>query len=303
MHEFIKPLSDEFENIYYIAGARKGGYPYSNSLLIEDYLFDTGISNGYIKKLKRQFAINTVVSSHWHEDHIGGNRLLNNARFLCHGKDKPIIEDIINKIGPYYGFDSNTKVAESLISTLLEMYKLEDTKIDKTIEHGEIIDICDCKLRVIHTPGHTAGHCCFYEENSKIAFLADIDLTRFGPYYGCIDSSVIDFEDSIEKLEKLDIEIAVSGHKGVFSGKKLIKEELNNYKSKIYQYDERILSYLSEKKSVSSRDLMNKNIIYRKYGEWSEFEITSERIMIEKHFDKFLEKNIIEEKNDGFILT
>jgi len=61
MPEFIKSLSDEFENIYYIEGERRGGYPYSNSLLIGDYLIDTGISSGRIRKLNRKFEINTVI--------------------------------------------------------------------------------------------------------------------------------------------------------------------------------------------------------------------------------------------------
>jgi len=298
MVEFIKSLSDEFENIYYIEGERRGGYPYSNSMLVGDYLIDTGISSGYIRKLRREFEINTVILSHWHEDHIAGNRLFKNAKFLCHNEDKHIVEDI-DKILPYYGLKP-----EDLpdFVELLEGFKINNIKIDKTIEHEEIIEINDLRLKVIHTPGHTAGHCCFFEENSRIGFLADIDLTNFGPFYGGIDSSVIDFEESIEKLEKLGMEIAVSGHKGFFQGTQLIKENLNKYKSKIYEYDERILSYFSEKVPINSDDLIKKNIIYRKYGPWQVFEITAEKIMIEKHFEKFLKNNIIEKKDNGYIL-
>ncbi len=299
MPEFIKALSDEFENIYYIEGERKGGYPYSNSMLIGDYLIDTGISSGHIRKLKRQFEITSVILSHWHEDHIAGNRLLKNAKFLCHSEDKHIVEDV-DKIFPYYGLKP-----EDLpdFVELLEGFRMNNTKIDRTIEHEEIIEINDMRLKVIHTPGHTAGHCCFIEENSRIGFLADIDLTNFGPFYGGIDSSVIDFEESIEKLEKLNMEIAISGHKGLFQGVKLIKESLNRYKSKIYEYDERILSYLSEKNPLNSNDLIKKNIIYKKYGPWKVFEITAEKIMIEKHFEKFLINKVIEKRDNGYILS
>jgi glyoxylase-like metal-dependent hydrolase (beta-lactamase superfamily II) len=299
MSEFIKSLSDEFENIYFIEGERRGGYPYSNSMLLGDYLIDTGISSGYIRKLRRKFEINTVILSHWHEDHIAGNRLLKNARFLCHSEDKHIVEDI-DKIIPYYGL--NPEDLPEFVE-LLEGFRINNIKINKTIEHDEILKINDLILKVIHTPGHTAGHCCFFEENSKIGFLADIDLTNFGPFYGGIDSSVIEFEESIEKLEKLNMEIAISGHKGIFQGEKLIKVSLNKYKSKIYEYDERILSYLSEKEPTNSDDLLRKNIIYKKYGPWEVFEITAEKIMIEKHFEKFLKNNIIEKKDNGYILS
>ena len=107
---------------------------------------------------------------------------------------------------PYYGLDNT--IAEDLLDPIIEGYRIENTEIEKTIEHDEIIRINNYRLRVIHTPGHTAGHCCFYEENSKIAFLADIDLTRF-IFYGCLDSNLIDYEKSIEKLEKLNMEIAI----------------------------------------------------------------------------------------------
>ncbi len=299
MPEFIKSLSDEFENIYYVEGERRGGYPYSNSLLIEDILIDTGISSGYIRKLKRQFTINTIILSHWHEDHISGNRVLKDAKFLCHGEDQHIIEDI-DKIIPFYGLDP-ADLPQFL--ELIEGFRIKNTKIDRTIEHDEIIEINDLRLKVVHTPGHTAGHCCFFEENSKIGFLADIDLTNFGPFYGCIDSSVIDFEESMDKLKKLNMEIAISGHKGFFQGMKLIREELDKYKSKIYEYDERILTHLSEKDPINPDDLIKKNIIYKRYGPWKVFEITAEKIMIEKHFEKFLKNKIIEKKNNGYILS
>ena len=79
MQDFITALSDEFENIYFIEGDRKGDYPYSHSLLIGNLLIDTGISGRRLRKVQKQFQINTVVLSHWHEDHISGNNLLSDS--------------------------------------------------------------------------------------------------------------------------------------------------------------------------------------------------------------------------------
>ena len=298
MNDIIESLSDEY-NIHFVKGQRNGGYPYSHSMLIEDYLIDTGISRRHMRKLKKDYSIKNVILSHWHEDHISSNSLLKNAIYLCHSKDKHIVEDI-SKIGPYYGL--TTEFTKNFLDPFMEGFKMENTKVDKTIEHNEIIKINDCRLRVIHTPGHTAGHCCFYEENTKIAFFADIDLTSFGPFYGGIDSSVIEFEESIEKLKNLDIEFAVTGHKGLYKGKNLIREELDKYKAKIFKYEENILSYLSEKTPTAIEDLMDKNIIYRKYGGAKDFELIAERIMIEKHFDKFLKNNTVEKLDSGYIL-
>jgi len=301
LNDIIQPLSEEFKNIFFIKGQRNGRYPYSHSLLLEDCLIDTGISSKHVRIVKRNFRINNVLLSHWHEDHISSNRLLKNAKFLSHAKDKPLIEDV-NKFIEYYGL--NNTPAEKLLQPIIEGFQIENTKIEKTIEDNEIIEIGDnLRLKVVHTPGHTAGHCCFYEESTKIAFLADIDLTKFA-FYGCIDSNLIDFEESIEKLKKLEIEIAITGHdKGVCQGARNIKNELDAYLSIMHKRDERILQNLSEKKPIKIEDLMYKNIIYRTYNEIEkEFEYIAEKIMIQKHFDKLLEKDLIEPKDNGYVL-
>ncbi|MFX1489049.1 MAG: MBL fold metallo-hydrolase [Promethearchaeota archaeon] len=299
MFDFIEALSDEFKEFYFVRGERNGGYPYSNSLLIGDYLLDTGISGKYLKILKKQFSIENVILSHWHEDHISGNNLLTDCKFFCHLKDRDPIEDI-NKIFPYYGVEG-TKAGEEF-RKMLGVFEMKNTKITKTIDDDEVLNIDGkLKLRVIHTPGHTAGHCAFYEINSKIAFFGDMDLTKF-PYYATIDSNLIEYENSIDKLKDIDLEIAVLGHRDPVSGRNNIREELDNFKSIIIKRDERILSQLSEQKPVHPVDLKGKNLIYKRYT-FEIFEIISELIMIEKHFEKFLMKNLVIKKDNGYILN
>jgi glyoxylase-like metal-dependent hydrolase (beta-lactamase superfamily II) len=299
MDDFIQSLSEEFKNIYMVKGDRNGNYPYSHSLLIGDVIIDTGVSIRHLKKVKDQFPINSVILSHWHEDHIAGNHLFNNAEFFCHKKDKAPVEDI-EEIFRYYNVVS-TK-AEGEFRAMLRMYAMKNTKISKTISDNELIKVGDhLQLKVIHTPGHTAGHCGFYEINSKIAFFGDMDLTRF-PYYATIDSDLLDFENSIEKLKKFEIEIAILGHKDPVFGKKAVQDDLDKFQEVIDKRDERILAQLSEKNPVQPSDLKGKNLIYRKYA-YANFEVISELVMIEKHFEKFLKHDLITEKESGYVLT
>ena len=298
MLDFIHPLSDDFRNIYFIEGERNGNYPFSHSLLIGNYLIDTGISGTRIKKLNKQFQINTAILSHWHEDHISGNKLLPNSNFICHISDKLPIEDI-EMMFPYYKVEGTDAGKEFRV--LFEMFGMKNTKISKTFNDNEIINIDDhLKLKVVHTPGHTAGHCGFYETNSKIAFFGDIDLTRF-PYYATIDSDLVDYENSIDKLKNLEIEIAVMGHRDPVFGSSNIRVELDKFKSVIFKRDERILSNLTERKPIRPIDLKGKNLIYKRYT--YNFEIISELVMIEKHFDKYLKKNLITTQDNGYILN
>ena len=39
---------------------------------------------------------------------------------------------------------------------------------------GQIIDVGTLRLEVFHTPGHSPGHVCFYEKESKALFDGDV---------------------------------------------------------------------------------------------------------------------------------
>ncbi len=301
MDDIIQPLSEEFSNIFFIMGKERARYPYSNSLLIGDHLIDTGVSPEHLRKLKKLYPINHVFLSHWHEDHISGNFLLENAKFYCHLKDKTPIEDI-RKMIPLYNV-RNTPVEDELIR-LIDELKMQNIKIDALLNDGDIFTIGeDLRLKVLFTPGHTAGHCAFYELKTKIGFLGDIDLSRY-PYYGNIDANLEDFEKSIAKIKNLDLNIVATGHRGVIEGGKKIVEEFEKYEAIIRGRDERILSYFSEReKPVRLDDFKNKNIIYRKYTAFKDFELIAELLMIEKHLDKFQNAGIITEENKGYLLN
>ena len=300
MEEFIHPLSDEF-NIYFIESDGKGRYPFANSLLIGDHLIDTGISSTRMKSVLEKFKINRVLISHGHEDHIISNHLLDSkVEFFSHIKDKPLIEDI-EKIIEHYAL-MNTP-GENLLRMYFTNFQIQNTTISETFEDNKVIEIEDLKCRVIHTPGHTKGHCAFYEEKSKIAFFADIDLTRF-VFYGGVDSSVIEMVESIDKLKKMDIDIAVTSHHDqIFKGRE-INEKLDEFHLVIKKREDRILSRFSETKPIGIDDLYKKNLIYRKYSDYeSEYEYISERIMVQKHIDKFLKEKKIVQEDSGYILT
>jgi len=299
MNEFIIPLTNE---IFFIKGERNGKLPFSNSLLVKDYLIDTGISRKHLRKLKKEFQINNVIFSHWHEDHIRDNLMLKGSNFYCHPLDKEVIEDS-KKFVDYYAIE-NTPSEPFFKQYLYEIIKIQDTCVNQVLTDGEVLTIGDSLfLKVIHSPGHTAGHCCFFEIGSKVAFLADIDLSSFGPWYGALDSNLLEFEESIDKLLHLDIDIAITGHNGMIEGKKNVKERLNKYKIVIEKREEKIFQLIPEKKLIDINNLTYKNIIYRSYNDvFSEYLHVAEKIMLQKHFDKFLRNGIVEKIENGYLL-
>jgi len=297
----VQNISDIHNNLYFVQGNNRARYPYSNSLLLNNYLIDTGISAKLLRKLKRSYKIEHVILSHWHEDHISGNHIFPDAQFHCHVLDRPIIEHI-NEMTRYYNIEQES-VGEDL-EKMFEILGMKDTPINENIEDEQVIEIGDSlQLKILHTPGHTAGHCSFIELSSKIGFLGDIDLTNH-PYYGNIDANLMDFENSIKKLLDMDFDIVVTGHRDPIMDKKLIKEKLVNYHAIILEREEGLLTEFSEQnKPIKPSDLRYKNLIYKKYSQFRDFEIIAEELMIEKHFDKLESINKIKFEKNGYILV
>ena len=52
-----------------------------------------------------------------------------------------------------------------------EMFQGSPTSV---LEGGEIIDMDDRKIEVLHTPGHSPGHLCFWEQERGYIFTGDL---------------------------------------------------------------------------------------------------------------------------------
>jgi glyoxylase-like metal-dependent hydrolase (beta-lactamase superfamily II) len=286
-----------------------GRYPNSHSLLIktdeksnEAVLFDSGVGRLVVRKLMKDFKIKKVFLSHWHEDHISGNYVLKRrqAEFFCHSFDIPILNDI-TKFQVFYATLGSP--VEEIFQDLLVSMKIENMIEINEVVHNQEVRISDnLKIKVLHTPGHSSGHCCYYEPERGLIFLADIDLSGLGPWYGCIDSDIDEFEKSIKELMRMKIEYAVSSHKGVFIGKTVIKEKLSEYLKIIYQREENILSELSEVKPKVIEELIGKRIIYKNYNFMKEYLYIAEKQMLSKHVIRLARKQKISKVGQGFIL-
>jgi hydroxyacylglutathione hydrolase len=51
---------------------------------------------------------------------------------------------------------------------------LRPTAPDRLLHHDDVIACGPLRLRVLHVPGHTPGHCCFYDAAGCVLFSGDV---------------------------------------------------------------------------------------------------------------------------------
>jgi glyoxylase-like metal-dependent hydrolase (beta-lactamase superfamily II) len=68
------------------------------------------------------------------------------------------------------------------------------------------------ELRVLHTPGHESGHCCFYESGDRVLFSGDHILGFGTAVIRPPDGDMTDYMRSLERLLGFDIGLILPGH-------------------------------------------------------------------------------------------
>ena len=91
---------------------------------------------------KEKLHVKYIVNTHGHSDHISGNRVLKEmtgALILIHELDAPMLVSSEKNFSYIYGEKATSPPA------------------DKLLREGDIINVGNVKLKVIHTPGHSKG--------------------------------------------------------------------------------------------------------------------------------------------------
>lgn len=150
-----------------------------------------------------------AVTIHVHWDHIGGHKYFENIAIHEAEKDWLFAKFPI----PLQTVKRNLvcKPCDFPKDFILDDYRIF-TGIPRQILHdGDCLDLGDRKLEVVHTPGHSPGHCCFYEPDRRYLFSGDLI------YEGCLDAFYPStdpqlFFQSVRKIRNLSIKRILSGH-------------------------------------------------------------------------------------------
>lgn len=177
-------------------------------------LFDTGLGIGNIRKVVEKLTDLpiTVLNSHTHIDHIGGNWQFSDilgvdtayTRANTRGASHKELEEILIPDRLCGSLPKNFKPAS---------YAIPSFRISRFVKDGDVIDLGGRKLEVLHIPGHTPDALALFDHNNKLLFTGDTF------YAGTIflyvpESDVQAYKRSIGRLAKLvpELDLLLPGH-------------------------------------------------------------------------------------------
>ncbi|MDP4121289.1 MAG: MBL fold metallo-hydrolase, partial [Bacillota bacterium] len=152
-------------------------------------LIDAGMPEGVPMMLTEMQAagvpperLTHIVITHADLDHVSGLKTLlsacPNARVYCHEKEKPYVQGDVPPLrlaAMEAGLQNLTGETLAQMTALAQRlranYKNLSVPVAGTLKEGEALP---CDARVIETPGHTPGHICLYEPQSRTLIAGDL---------------------------------------------------------------------------------------------------------------------------------
>jgi glyoxylase-like metal-dependent hydrolase (beta-lactamase superfamily II) len=277
-------------------GAHVGKYPYGNSLLVEGreeaLLIDPSLS--VIPRRASLPPVARILNSHSHEDHIAGNHLFPDVPWCLHQMDVQNIHSLDNMM-VMYGYLGEVDAAFRQL--LVDEFHFTPRLDAVSFADGAVFDLGGCRVRVIHTPGHTRGHCAFFIEPDAVLYLGDIELSSFGPYYGDAWSSLDEFERTLRQVREIEARwYATFHHIGVLEGRATFLERFDRFAGVIRNREQRLLAFLSEPRTLD--DIARHRFIYRAEDPVS-FAEAVERRSMSQHIEALLRDGRVRELEPG----
>jgi len=178
----------------------------------QDALVDSGMG---VVSLREQVPLVTekelvAVASHTHFDHIGCHHEFEQR--CVHSAEAELLANPTREntlADPYVTDEIFTALPPA--PYLSARYSVKAAPATRILEDGDVIDLGNRRLEVIHTPGHSPGGIALWESATGILFSGDIVYD--GPLIeDTYHADANDYVNSMKRLLDLPVSIVHGGH-------------------------------------------------------------------------------------------
>lgn len=295
MHETTPSATFGPVTVYF--GAKHGKYPDGNLVVVRGRaataVFDTPLVANRLPEVLAEADL--CILGHVHEDHMAGLHRLLQVPLHVHEAD-------VQAARSWEGMARHYGYAPQVLGVLRAKIERQFNYVPRpdalAYADGQCWDLGGVQVHAVHLPGHTAGHCALLVQPQGIAFIGDIDLSGFGPYYGDRSSSLADFRRSLARLAELPAKVWItSHHKGVIRDRAEFAAKLQAFAARLDANAERLLQMLKPGPRTLD-ELARERLLYPPgYAElWVD---AAEARTIAQHLDELQAAGRVREEPDG----
>jgi glyoxylase-like metal-dependent hydrolase (beta-lactamase superfamily II) len=262
----------ETNNAYYLSSS-------SRNLLI-----DTGLNHPKaletisraLGSLEAHLENTDIFLTHFHADHAGlaSSLATEHTRIFVSRSDAGKLINGLNwddmfSFATLHGFPQNL-IQNVEFDHPENIFRISKKPTLTLIDTGQVVRVGELVLETIGTPGHTNGHLCLYERNSRLFFSGDHILENITPniqLWSNDENPVGDFLTSLAHVYDMSISSVLPGHQGVFKNCRKVILELKEHHQK---RSAEILSVLKEHNYRNSFQLASKVNWDVPYSSWEE---------------------------------
>ena len=239
-----------------------------NCYYVEDSvptLIDTGMNNsesfdalaagirnvgGDISHLRR------IIATHGHSDHAGLARRISDmsgAEIFVHSWDRNKLSNgdhVKTRTQAFRKFLFEAGVPDSavehVVGSLSAMFSTLMGPVSEAtmLQGGEIFGFDDFRLRAIHTPGHSPGSVCLFDEAGGNLFSGDCILGEIIADPAWDMKSLVEHQASLDSIAELPVQKVLPGHGAAFSshGRRIgrIRAHLERRSQKVSEHPQAI---------------------------------------------------------------
>lgn len=236
----------EFGRVVVLFGEKSGKWPDGNQVIVRGSdthaAFDTPLVANRIGAELDSAEI--VVLGHVHEDHMAGLHRLPRAAVHVHERDVEAARSWPALVR-HYGIAPER--VDAMLAKVRANFHYAPRPDALAYADDATWELGGSRVRAIHMPGHTSGHSVLLVEPEGVAFIGDIDLSGFGPYYGDATSSLAEFRRTLARLPGIGARVWVtSHHRGVYTDRVAFLDALSAFAAKIDERSERLVGMLRE---------------------------------------------------------
>jgi glyoxylase-like metal-dependent hydrolase (beta-lactamase superfamily II) len=231
-------------------GEKSGKYPDGNQIVVRgrdtQVAFDTPLVANRLGPALT--GTDLVILGHMHEDHAAGLHLLPKAGVFAHAADVEAVRSW-DGLAKHYGYPA--QVLPGFRARIEREFHWVARPDAAAYEDGASWDLGGTRVTAFHMPGHTSGHCALLVEPEGVAFIGDIDLSSFGPYYGDATSDLAAFRRTLRAVRDVPAKVWVtSHHKGVITERAGFLALLDAYAEKLDRREAAIAAFLEDRPST-----------------------------------------------------